>query len=456
MARRSPFLLTLREKSRQLLTHLKIMKTSTKALTRSISQRTTLSTRTAGNTSAVVEGPRRRVIIGTMEYDIEDWSIKVKIGGLGVMAQLMGKHLAHHDLVWVIPCVGDIDYPEPSEDPYEPITATILGTGYEIRTQVHHYRNIKYILLDAPVFRQRSKAEPYPARMDDMESAIYYSAWNQSIAEVIRREKPDLYHVNDYHGSVAALYLLPQTIPCSLSLHNAEFQGLWPMRTAQEKNEVCSIYNLDPEVVERYVQFGDVFNLLHAGASYLRIHQSGFGAVGVSKKYGKRSYARYPIFWGMKDIGALPNPDPSDTAVWSHTRRLSQAHVDPDFEAARAQLRMDAQKWANLTIDPNAELFCFVGRWSMQKGIDLIADIFPWVLEKYPTSQLICIGPVIDLHGRFAAVKLAKMMEKYPGRVFSRPEFTQLPPYIFSGAEFALIPSRDEVSVVPNVLCSEY
>jgi hypothetical protein len=30
------------------------------------------------------------------------------------------------------------------------------------------------------------------------------------------------------------------------------------------------------------------------------------------------------------------------------------------------------------------------------------------------------------------------------GRVYSKPEFTPLPPFIFSGAEFALIPSRDE------------
>ncbi len=35
-------------------------------------------------------------------------------------------------------------------------------------------------------------------------------------------------------------------------------------------------------------------------------------------------------------------------------------------------------------------------------------------------------------------------MEKYPKRVFSKPEFTALPPFIFTGAEFALIPSRDE------------
>ena len=58
--------------------------------------------------------------------------------------------------------------------------------------------------------------------------------------------------------------------------------------------------------------------------------------------------------------------------------------------------------------------------------------------------QLICVGPVIDLYGKFAALKFARMMEVYPGRVFSKPEFTALPPYIFSGADFALMPSRDE------------
>ena len=36
------------------------------------------------------------------------------------------------------------------------------------------------------------------------------------------------------------------------------------------------------------------------------------------------------------------------------------------------------------------------------------------------------------------------MAALYPGRVCSKPQFTALPPCIFSGAEFALIPSRDE------------
>ncbi|KAK9561836.1 Cell wall alpha-1,3-glucan synthase ags1 [Aspergillus fumigatus] len=396
-------------------------------------------------TAASGGSKRRMVLIATMEYDIEDWAIKIKIGGLGVMAQLMGKTLGHQDLIWVVPCVGGVDYPV--DRPAEPMIVTILGKPYEVQVQYHILQNITYVLLDAPVFRQQSKSEPYPPRMDDLDSAIYYSAWNQCIAQTIKRFPIDLYHINDYHGSLAPLYLLPQTIPACLSLHNAEFQGLWPMRTEKEKEEVCSVFNLDKEITRRYVQFGEVFNLLHAGASYLRVHQQGFGAVGVSKKYGKRSYARYPIFWGLKKVGNLPNPDPSDVGEWNKEKALAKSEdppVDQEFEAGRAELKRQAQEWAGLEQNPDADLLVFVGRWSMQKGVDLIADVMPAVLEARPNVQLICVGPVIDLYGKFAALKLDRMMKVYPGRVFSRPQFTALPPYIFSGAEFALIPSRDE------------
>lgn len=118
---------------------------------------------------------RKQVLIATMEYNIDDWNIKIKIGGLGVMAQLMGTALKHQDLIWVVPCVGGIDYP--IDTPAEPMFVRIMGQYYEIQVQYHKLENITFVLLDAPVFRKQSKAEPYPPRMDDMESAIYYSAW---------------------------------------------------------------------------------------------------------------------------------------------------------------------------------------------------------------------------------------------------------------------------------------
>lgn len=107
-------------------------------------------------------GKRRTVLIATMEYDIEDWNIKIKIGGLGVMAQLMGKSLTHQDLVWVVPCVGGVEYP--IDQPVESMHIIILGVSYEILVQHHKLKNITYVLLDAPIFRQQTKAEPYPPR----------------------------------------------------------------------------------------------------------------------------------------------------------------------------------------------------------------------------------------------------------------------------------------------------
>ena len=141
---------------------------------------------------------------------------------------------------------GDIKYPV--DCPAESIAIKVLGSMYEIKTQYHVVDNITYVLLDAPIFRQQTKADPYPARMDDLESAIYYSAWNSCIAEVMKRFPIDLYHINDYHGAIAPLHLLPKVIPCLLSLHNAEFQGLWPMRSVRESQEVCEVYNLDSAV----------------------------------------------------------------------------------------------------------------------------------------------------------------------------------------------------------------
>lgn len=120
--------------------------------------------------------PRRRtILIATMEYEIDDWDIRIDNGGLGAMAQLMSKNFEHQDLVWVIPCVRDIVYPE--DQRVHPMTVTILGSRYIVQVQYHRLRNITFVLLDAPVFRAQTKAEPYPRRMDDIDSAIYYSSW---------------------------------------------------------------------------------------------------------------------------------------------------------------------------------------------------------------------------------------------------------------------------------------
>ena len=148
---------------------------------------------------------RRKVLIATLEYEIIDWKLKVKIGGLGVMSSLMGKSMTDVDLIWVIPKVKDLEYPP--GDPADPIEVIIFGEPYLIEVETHTLDNITYIILDSPVFRAQTKADPYPARMDDLSSAIFYSTWNQAIAAAVRRYPDvDVYYVNDHHDGKAPYY----------------------------------------------------------------------------------------------------------------------------------------------------------------------------------------------------------------------------------------------------------
>lgn len=320
---------------------------------------------------------RRKVLIATLEYEIIDWKLKVKIGGLGVMSSLMGKAMTDVDLLWVVPKVKDLEYPP--GDPAEPIEVIIFGEPYLIEVETHVLDNITYVILDSPVFRAQTKADPYPARMDDLSSAIFYSTWNQAIAATVRRNPTvDIYHINDYHGALAPIYLLPKVLPVCLSLHNAEFQGLWPLRTKEEMKEVCSAFNISKEHCTKYVQFGNTFNLLHAAASFISVHQKSVGVGGVSDKYGKRSWARYPALWTLKHVDSLPNPDPTDIAALDEKPiEARSVQIDQAAEALRPEHKRQAQEWAGIKQDPNTDLFVFVGRWSKQKGVDVIADIWP-------------------------------------------------------------------------------
>jgi len=51
--------------------------------------------------------------------------------------------------------------------------------------------------------------------------------------------------------------------------------------------------------------------------------------------------------------------------------------IDQDAEAKRPELKRQAQEWAGIAQNPKSDLFVFVGRWSKQKGVNLIADIMP-------------------------------------------------------------------------------
>lgn len=118
---------------------------------------------------------RQTILTATLEYEISGWDIKIRVGDSDFMAHLMSKYLDDLDIVWVVPCVRGIEYP--CDQRAEPMNVTISGVEYVIQVQYYFVQNIIYVLLDAPIFRAQTVAEPYPLGIGEMRSAIYYSAW---------------------------------------------------------------------------------------------------------------------------------------------------------------------------------------------------------------------------------------------------------------------------------------
>jgi len=132
---------------------------------------------------------RRKVLIATLEYEIIDWKLKVKIGSM-----------TNVDLGWV----GKV-----KDQPAEPIEVIEL--------------------LNRSLFCT-------PARMDDLSSADLESGYRCHHSLF-----PHYIYVNDYHGSLA-----PSA--CPFTTPNFKVSC-----TKEEMKEVCSTFNISKEHCMKYI-----------------------------------------------------------------------------------------------------------------------------------------------------------------------------------------------------------
>ena len=116
------------------------------------------------------------------------------------------------------------------------------------------------------------------------------------------------------------------------------------------------------------------------------------------------------------------------------------------LKAHKCLAKRRCQEQLGLAIDQNATVVSFVGRWAYEKGIDLIADIVPWLLIKFPSLQIYVCGPIGDAAGMYAASKLVSLasMPALKSRLFVRAEFFRVTEDMRFAADFTLCPSRTE------------
>lgn len=299
------------------------------------------------------------------------------------------------------------------------------------------------LAIDAPHLYRRA-GNPYVDAQgrDWPDNALRFGALGRVAAEVghglVDGFTPDVLHAHDWQAGLAPAYLRygsrdgarPATV---MTVHNLAFQGQFPADLLGPLGLPKEAFALDG------VEYYGGISFLKAGLVYadhittvsptyaweIRTTAGGMGLEGVLRQRGA---AISGILNGI------------DTGVWDPaTDPLIAKRYDARQLAARAVNKQALQERLGLGISSKALLYGVVSRLTGQKGMDLLLQALPALLEQ--GAQLAVLG------SGEAALEQAVMeaAQRHPGRVSAVIGYDEsLAHAMQAGVDALLVPSRFE------------
>lgn len=247
--------------------------------------------------------------------------------------------------------------------------------------------------------------------------------------------RPDVVHCNDWQtGLIPPLLGDERARPATVfTVHNMAYQGVFPYDVFKKLALPARFWS--PEALEFYNQmsfikgglvFADRINTVSPTyAEEIQTDEFGCGLQGLLRQRRDRLRG---IINGIDDVTWNPRRDALIAAPYDETA-LEQKAVNK--VALRRQL--------GLTDGAEAPVIAVVGRLVQQKGVDLIIDALPNLLEMQ--VQLAILGTGETLYEQ----KLQQAARRYPGHIGVRIGYDEgLAHLAEAGADMFLMPSRFE------------
>ncbi len=249
----------------------------------------------------------------------------------------------------------------------------------------------------------------------------------------------DVLHCHDWQAGLTPIYLSEEmgaaAPPVVFTIHNIAFAGLCDATERARLGLPASGFAIDG-----YEYWGQI-SFLKAGLIFSDRLTT------VSPTYAKE--LQTPAF-GMGFEGILRERAADltgilngvDEAVWNpETDKFIAASYSARSLASKKLNRAAAQKRMQLDADPQSLLACVVSRLTQQKGIDLLAETVPSLIDR--GCQLAVLGtgdPELE-------TILEAAMRDHPGRVGVRIAYDEpLSHLLLAGSDAILVPSRFEPS----------
>jgi starch synthase len=372
-----------------------------------------------------------------------------KTGGLADVAGALAKYLhgAGHDVRLFTPCYASIDRAAWDVAPVAGLTQIPLAVG------PHSYvfsvlraalpGGAPAYLIDCPALYARTAIYT-----TDPDEHLRFLAFTRATLIACQRLtwSPQVVHCNDWHTAFAPLFLrtvfrnepvfsASRTV---LTIHNIGYQGIFAAAQVADLGLPPAALTL---LHQADLAAGRI-NALRHGIMYA-------DAITTVSPTHAREICTDEYGMGLQDSlrvraaqGAVSGIlNGVDYDEWDPRRdRYLPVHYDPDHLAAKAQLKREFLARRQLMSAPEVPLAGLVSRLAVQKGIELVFEALPKVLEARPLSCAVLGNGEPQYEESFAALE-----RRFPGRVaFHCGYDDELAHWTEAASDLFLMPSRYE------------
>lgn len=306
------------------------------------------------------------------------------------------------------------------------------------------YRGVPVYFIEFDRYFQRDGLYNDREFNDFTDNAYRFSFFTRAALQLLidLRQPVDIVHCHDWQTALAPAYLkiwhwnhsVLGTAASVLTVHNIAYQGVFSAECFDYTG--LQWQNFTPEKFEDH---GRV-NFLKAGIHYADMVTTVSPRYAIETRSPEYAHGMAPYLNDRGDsyTGILNGVDYD---VWNPQRDpLIPAHYSWDDLSGKTLCKRALQERMGLTIDDNVMLMGVVSRFASQKGLHLLGEALPSILENM-NVQCVVLGsgePGLEsLYGNLPA--------RYPGRVGSYIGYNnELAHWIEAGCDAFIMPSLYE------------
>ena len=397
-------------------------------------------------------GPRRSVaFIGSECYPF------VKTGGLGDVMSALPKALAklNLDVKVILPrykCIPQ-EYQEKME--YRGSFYMNLcsdGKQYYVGIMEYQEDGVVYDFIDNDEFF--SWGNPYTNLIDDIPKYCYFA--KASLAALNYLDwTPDVVHCHDWQAALVPLYLRTSFSDTDvgraiavLTIHNLRFQGIYDRKMIQYWSGLPDyVFNKDC-LTQNWLDA----NMLKGGIDYcnkVTTVSNTYAEEIQTEEYGE-GLAEHLRYHQNKILGIVNG---IDTDIWNPaTDKLLASNYDAESVIKNKKVNKKAlQEALGLDIDENKMVIGLISRLTNQKGLDLVNDVIPGIMDG--NTQVVVLGT-----GDSQYEDTFRYYEnKYKGSFCAYIAYNENVAHnIYAGCDALLVPSRFEPCGLTQLISMRY